>query len=161
MEYDVAIIDYEEQRIISIRDRREQQAISHFIGRSFDELFGHLRLLGVEPAGPPFVAYHEFGPHEIDAEVCVPVGGSVEASGRVRTRLLPAMTVARTLHVGPYEQLGEAYRAIGDWAERRHLEGTGPLRERYLNGPGQVASPAEYRTEIELPIDAAAVAAPV
>jgi len=160
METEIAIVDVEEQRVLSIRRRIDQAAIPQFIGDSIDDLMGRLALLGAEPAGAPFVAYHEFGPRGIDAEVCVPVPESVEASGRMLTRVLPGTTVLRTVHVGPYDQLGAAYRALEEWIVDHHLSVAGPYRERYLNGPGEVASPAEYRTEIELPVAEAPVAVP-
>ncbi len=70
------------------------------------------------------------------------------------------MTVARTLHVGPYEALGGAYDAVTDWIRGRGFELAGPMRERYLNGPGDNVTPAEYRTEVEIPVVAAAASVP-
>lgn len=159
MEYQIALHEFETQPIISIRGRHAQAEIPAFLGRSFGLLFGHLKLLGVDPAGPPFVIYHAFGPAGMDAEVCVPVASPVSATGGVEGRVLPAVTVARTLHVGPYEDLGGAYDAVTDWIRGRGFELAGPMRERYLNGPGENVSPAEYQTEVEIPV--VAVAAPV
>jgi effector-binding domain-containing protein len=62
--------------------------------------------------------------------------------------------------VGPYEDLGGAYRALTEWIDRNGLEVAGPVQERYLNGPGDLVSPAEYRTEVEIPIIRTAVAIP-
>jgi len=152
MEYEVAINDVEEQRIVSIRERREARELAQFLASSFAELIGRLGLLGGKAAGPPLVIYHEFGPDTFDAEVCMPVRAQVGASGRVRSRLLPAMTVARTVHVGPYDQLGEAHRAIAEWTKRRGFSPAGPVLERYLIGPGEMVAPAEYRTVIEQPV---------
>jgi len=160
MEYQVAIVEVDAQQIVSIRKRLSQREIPTFLAASFAELIGRLGLLGARPAGAPFVVYHEFGPREIDAEVCMPIDRPIDASGRVRSGTLPAMTVARTLHVGPYEKLGEAYRAITEWAERQGVEGQGPLRERYLVGIGDMVPPAEYRTEVEMPIVATTAAVP-
>lgn len=160
MEYDVATRELAALPILSIRERRPQADIPELIGRCFGDLFGRLGLLAVEPAGPPFVIYHEFGPDGIDAEVCVPVSGHVPASGHIVARTLPAMTVARTLHVGPYDQLGGAYAAVTDWMTRTEHVAAGPMLERYLNSPDEVASPAEYRTEIEVPIAPAAIPVP-
>ena len=70
----------------------------------------------------------------------------------MRYRVLPAMTVAWTLHVGPYEDLTVAYSAITDWIQGIGLEAAGPVQERYLNGPGDDVTPAEYRTEVEIPV---------
>lgn len=152
MTYSIATHDLAAQPVISVRARHAQAEIPAFLGRTFGELFGQLRILGVAPSGPPLVIYHEFGPTDIDAEVCVPIGQDVTATGTARTRVLPAATVARTLHVGPYEELGGAYEALNAWVAQQELSIAGPVQERYLNGPGDVASPAEYRTEIELPV---------
>jgi effector-binding domain-containing protein len=161
MEYDVRIIEIGEQPVISIRDRRAETDFPEFIVASMGDLFRRLDTLGVPPGGEPFVVYHEFGPHGIDAEVCVPVGGPIEPTERIQFAVLPAMTVARTLHVGPYEALGEAYRAVANWIAEHGFEGAGPMRERYLNAPDEVSSPAEYRTEVETPVVAAPAAVPV
>ena len=119
MEYQIALHDVESQPIVSIRGRHAQAEIPEFLGRSFGLLFGHLKLLGVDPAGPPFVIYHAFGPAGMDTEVCVPVASPVSATGGVESRMLPAVTVARTLHIGPYEELGGAYDAVTDWIRGR------------------------------------------
>jgi effector-binding domain-containing protein len=157
VDYQVVTREIAPQSIISIRDRHRQSELPSFLGWAFGDLFSHLKVLGVEPGGPPFVIYHAFGPDGIDAEVCVPVGQPVSASGRSETRELPAMTVAETLHVGPYEELEAAYTVINDWIAGHGYEAAGPVQERYLNGPGDVASPAEYQTEIEVPIVRVAV----
>lgn len=161
MPYSIATHDLEPQPIISIRARRAQREMPAFLGRTFGELFGQLRVLGVAPSGPPLVIYHEFAAADIDAEVCVPIGRDLSATGTARTRILPAATVARTLHVGPYEALGAAYEALQGWVAEHDLAVAGPVQERYLNGPGDVASPAEYQTEVELPVVPKVVPVPV
>jgi effector-binding domain-containing protein len=107
------------------------------------------------------VIYHEFGSQGIDAEVSVPIVRQVMATGMIKSRMLPAMTVARTVHVGPYDQLGEAYAALRDWIREHGFEVAGPVEERYLNGPGDRVATSEYQTEIEMPIVPQVVAAPV
>ena len=158
MEYEIATRELPARPIMSIRDRRSKADIPEFIGRSFGELFGRLGLLGVTPAGPPFVIYHEFADDAIDAEVCVPIAGVVAANGHIQARTLPPVTVATTLHVGPYEELGAAYTALTDWVARSGREPVGPMEECYLNGPADVATAAEYRTEIALPVSPVAAA---
>ena len=160
MEYVIATRDLAEQPIVSIRDRRRHMDIPTFLREAFGALFGRLGMLGVTPASPPFVIYHEFGPDEIDAEVCVPIAETAPESEEVRSRVLPAMQVAGTLHVGRYEKLTEAYAALTEWIARNGLEASGPVQERYLNGPGDTDVPEEYRTEVEIPIAPAVVAVP-
>jgi effector-binding domain-containing protein len=159
MTYDISRRVIPDQRILSIRDRLVQSELPAFLGRSFGELFGHLRLLGVEPQGEPFVIYHAFGWDDTDLEVCVPIAAEVVASGRITARLLPGESVAQTLHVGPYDELATAYAAVTAWIRRNGFEVAGPVRERYLNGPADAVSPTAYRTILEMPIVEAAVLA--
>jgi effector-binding domain-containing protein len=160
MEYQVASHHLEPQAIVSIRGRIPQDDLPAFMKRAFSDLFGRLRLLGCDPAGPPFAIYHAFGADGIDAEASVPIAAPVVATGKVESRVLPAMTVARTLHVGPYEDLGNAYAAVSHWITDHGFTAAGPFQERYLNGPGDRVAPSDYRTEIELPIVPEVVAAP-
>ena len=101
MDYMITTHHVEPQPIVSIRDRRKQDALPGFIKTAIPELLERLRLLGVGPSGPPFVIYHDFGAEGIDAEVSVPIDEPVAAAGRIERRVLPAMTVARAVHVGP------------------------------------------------------------
>jgi effector-binding domain-containing protein len=161
MDYMIAIHHVEPQPIVSIRDRRKQDALPGFIKAAIPELLRTLRLLGVGPSGPPFVIYHDFGAEGVDAEVSVPIDDQVVAAGRIETRVMPAMTVARAVHVGPYETLGDAYAGMWNWIRGQGFEAAGPIQERYLNGPGDHVTPSEYRTEIEMPVVPLVVAAPV
>jgi effector-binding domain-containing protein len=155
----ISIHDLPEQDVLAIRAHRPTVEIPTFLGTSFEQLYGRLALLGATPAGPPFVIYHAFEPSMIDAEVCVPYAGTVASNGTVTTRHLPATMAARTLHVGPYDTIGGAYAAVEAWTHEHGYEPSGPVRECYLNGPGDGVSPAEYRTEVLLPIAPVAVGA--
>ncbi len=161
MDYLIATHHLEPQAIVSIRDRRKQDDLPGFLKAAIPGLLGRLRLLGVVPAGPPFVIYHEFGAQGIDAEASVPIGEPISTTGKIQSRVLPAMTVARTVHLGPYEKLGDAYTALWNWIRSHGFEIAGPVQERYLNGPGDYVGPSEYRTEIEMPIVPAVIVAPV
>jgi effector-binding domain-containing protein len=160
MDYLIATRELPKQPIVSMRDRRPQQELPAFLGEAFGALFGKLGLLGVAPSGPPFVIYHEFGPDGVDAEVCLPIAEAVTGISEPRSRVLPPVTVASTLHVGRYEKLTAAYAALMEWIRRHEFEAAGPAQERYLSGPGDGVLPEEYRTELEIPIVPAAAAVP-
>lgn len=148
-----------EVRILSLRDQIPADAFPAFLGRTFGQLYGHVGRHGVTTLGHPFVIYHAFGPDRIDAEVCVPVAADPPVGEGLTVRTLPAATVAEVLHVGPYEALATTYEALAQWISDHGFATAGPIRERYLTGPADDVSPSEYRTEIEQPIEAAAVAA--
>lgn len=157
MTYDITPREVPDQPIVSIREHVAQSAMPAFIGRSFAELYRHLGAQGVAPVGEPFVIYHAFGPDAIDAEVCVSIAGDIATSERIEARVLPATTVAETLHVGPYDALGNAYSALDDWVATHGMETAGPVRERYLNAPGPDVPPEALRTIIQMPIAKSAV----
>ena len=161
MDYLIATHHVEPQAIVSIRDRRKQDDLPGFLKASIPSLLSRLRLLGVVPSGPPFVIYHDFGAQGIDAEVSVPISEPIAATGKVESRVLPAMTVAWTVHQGPYQNIAEAYTALWNWVRSHGFQVAGPVQERYLIGPGERVAPSQYRTEIEMPIVPVVVVAPV
>lgn len=157
MSYVIATREVPEQPVLSIREHAAMARIAEFMGAAFEELYGLAGRSGIITSGPPFVIYHAFDPAEVDAEVCIPIVGSAEPAGRITTRVVPAATVAHTLHVGPYDGLSVAYDAIQAWVGEQGLEVAGPYREHYLTGPD--VPPEQIRTEIELPVMPAPVAA--
>jgi effector-binding domain-containing protein len=152
MTYDMETRELSAQTVISIREQVPQVDLPSFIGRSFGQLLGHVRLLSIPVMGEPFAIYHAFGIDAVDAEVGLPISGHVEATGRITTRLLPAMTVAETLHVGPYGELGGAYAALEAWIGDHGWTTVGPVSERYLVGPGPAVAPSGYRTMVSLAV---------
>ncbi|HWI62616.1 MAG TPA: MerR family transcriptional regulator [Symbiobacteriaceae bacterium] len=108
----------------------------------------YTKLAGRKPAGPCMTLYHdpEFDPECSDTEVLVPVESGAEQT-------LPAVKAATCIHVGPYDQVGATYGAIFDWVTGRGYKFAGPPREVYLVTPADVKSPAEYVTEIQIPIE--------
>ncbi len=154
MDYEVRVRDVAEQPMISIRGHTPLAGMSAFLGAAFGEEFGLLGRTGVRPAGPPFAIYHdpEFREEDVDLEVGVPVAEPVTGEGRVAFGMLPGGTVACTLHTGPYEEIGGAYRALAAWVQEHGHELAGPPRESYLVGMDQVKDPAELRTEVIWPI---------
>jgi DNA-binding transcriptional MerR regulator len=82
----------------------------------------------------------------------LPLARPAEAEGAELVRL-PGATVARTLHVGAYDELPLAYAALLSWAHERGREAAGPFRETYLAAPPRVPS-GELVTRVALPLAA-------
>jgi effector-binding domain-containing protein len=152
MPYEFSIHKIPEMSVLAIRERVDGAGFPAFLGVAFPELYQHVGAHGIIATGEPFVVYHAFGPDGIDAEVCAPVAGPAPTAGRIQAHTLPAATVVRTLHEGPYEALSGAYDAIHHWVADHGYVVAGPHRERYLTGPDVKVPPSEYRTELDLPI---------
>ena len=154
MEYQVRVRDAAAQPMVSVRGHSSTAEMPQFFQRAFVEIFTLLGELGIRAAGVPVTIYHdqEFRVEDVDMEVVVPVAEPAEDRGRVHAGVLSGGPVAYTLHPGPYDEIGAAYRALADWALSHGHEMAGPPRECYLVSPNETPNPAEYRTEIVWPI---------
>jgi len=65
------------------------------------------------------------------------------------------------MHRGHYRDLGRSYRALASFMEQEGFTGSGAPREIYETSPEEVPDPADWLTEIQLPIvrDEARIAA--
>ncbi|MEM6730840.1 MAG: MerR family transcriptional regulator, partial [Myxococcota bacterium] len=63
------------------------------------------------------------------------------------TETLPEVEVAWLVHRGSYDTLGLAYHALDAWSQSRGHARAAPMREVYLNDPGEVA-PEDLLTEV-------------
>ncbi|HJQ21047.1 MAG TPA: AraC family transcriptional regulator [Gemmatimonadaceae bacterium] len=85
-----------------------------------------------------------------DAGIVVPESATIPTS--LTEQRLPAGRYACTLHVGPYERLGDVWqRLLGEWLPASGKRIDGLSYELYLNMPGEVP-PEQLRTEICVPV---------
>ncbi|MET0134720.1 MAG: GyrI-like domain-containing protein [Kibdelosporangium sp.] len=128
--------------------------IATAIGAAIGKLLTRAADAGLQPGGPPEVTYlTEFDPDSdapAEIEVDLPVIGPVEGISGARQRT--ACVMARTVHRGPYDQLGRAHEALAGWVAANGYQVTGPPTEVYLLGPDKNRDPSEYLTEIALPV---------
>ena len=111
-------------------------------------------------AGPPFGRYHRFGPDVVDVEIGFPVGVEPDlpalegcAPGEVGRSELPGGPVARTTHLGSYDDLSGTYDALHEWihAQPGYDDGVGAW-ESYVDDMRSVSDPATLRTQIVWPL---------
>ena len=119
-----------------------------YMDPAIQEVLQVLAEQGLEPAGPLFSYHHRRPSDTFEFELGFPVNGEVKPQGRVKSSTLPASRVVSSLYTGPYEGLGGAWGELERWVRTQgHVE-SGRFWEAYLNDPGQVKDPSEYRTEL-------------
>ena len=125
----------------------------------FARLFAALAAAGVSIAGPPMARFDLdlADPDDADYEVAVPVAlgprGTMPANADgVRSGALPAHYALVTTHNGPYEEIGAGYAALTEELNSLGYAVTGPASEVYLVGSDDGVAPAEFVTEVRLPI---------
>lgn len=122
--------------------------IADFFDSSFSELANVFARQGVAPTGPAFARYAGPPGETADLDVGFPVQGSVSPEGKVHPGSLPAGRVARLIHAGAYDQLGETWGRLGSWIVEQGLTPGADLWEVYVTEPNPEMDPADLRTEL-------------
>jgi effector-binding domain-containing protein len=126
------------------------------VGTEVSEGFGTL-MKAVGPIGygqgMPGVVYFDTIDEWTDGtiEIFMPLARPFEPPEGVEVKTFPSMTVAATIHRGPYAECALAYQALVGWIREHGHEIAGPPRELYLNDPREVGED-EALTEIQFPI---------
>jgi effector-binding domain-containing protein len=132
MDYEIEVVEVEEQDTAVFRGHVAHSGIGDFLGLAFRQVMG---ALGSAPvAGPPFARY-EMTDDGWDIEGGFPVPAPFPGAGQVVGSTLPGGLVAHTTHVGSYLELGQAYSAVEAWLEANDYEPAGPPWEAYLDEP--------------------------
>ena len=80
-------------------------------------------------------------------EIGYPVAKAATGEGEVVAGQLPAGKYLEVLHKGPYEKIGETYKAIYEFAKEKNIVLKDFCIESYLNCPKTV-KPEELQTRI-------------
>lgn len=154
MPYDVVIKQLPAQHVATLRRHTTMDHVGRDMGEGYGVLAGAVRLAGGRFAGPPFSVTAEVFAAESGGEMLLgtPVVAPFPAVGDVVTEEQPDMTVASTVHHGPYDEIGPAYHVLLGWIHEHGHEAVGPMREVYLTDPGTTPDPADYVTEVQVPI---------
>jgi uncharacterized protein YndB with AHSA1/START domain/effector-binding domain-containing protein len=124
------------------------------MGPGLSEIMTAVHAQGIGPAGPWFTHHFKMNPATFDFEICVPVSAPVTPVGRVVSRDIPAVRVARTIYRGSYEQLATGWQEFAAWmATNGHVPGP-DLYECYLVGPESNPGTSAFRTELSRPLSA-------
>jgi uncharacterized protein (TIGR02284 family) len=150
--HEVRTIEMPEQTIVTMRTHTTLADLPRAMHEALETIARSVSELGV-----PLAIYHNrpFRPDDIDVEIGASVlpDAVVVTTEGISRRQLPKGTIAYTLHVGSYENIGTAYEALYAWLRQNGRSLVGPPREVYLVGPGDVSRTEDYRTEIQIPFE--------
>lgn len=146
--YEVTKTTTEEQLVIQIMYTGKYEDCGKYMGKLYKHAKQH-------SCKKPFNLYLD-AEYKTDAaiEVCVPVRKEIPVKDDIVIKTIPLTNGLSTIHVGPYDKIGNAYQAIHDYAQKQNIELALPSRETYLKGPGMLfmGNPNKYRTELFIPI---------
>lgn len=154
MSYTIVTKQVEETPVLVQRRKVTREELGPALGEMLPAVFAFASRTGVGPAGAPFVRYTAMESSEgFSIEAGLPVTKATEGEGEIHSCSLPGGKVAMTVHKGPYEELHLAHRALEAWVEENGARSAGARWEAYINDPVEVGDPAEFLTEVYLPIE--------
>jgi effector-binding domain-containing protein len=152
MAYEIKVKDIEPVGVVGMTFATNPENIGPECGRCYGQIAEFLNQEAVAVAGPPRLVYHSAGGDTWQMEACVPVQSAPLARDQFIVRTFPGGEAATTIHVGPYDELGMAYREVEGWLDANGRTTASSPYDVYINDPAEVDSPAEYITEIVWPL---------
>lgn len=119
-----------------------------FYDRAFGALPQAITAQDVAILGPAFGLYHGIPGETADLEAGFPTDRSVQTDGEVTASGLPGGRVARTVHVGSFDELGPAWQHLSEWIAEQGLQPGDTFWEVYLTEPTPETDPRDLRTEL-------------
>jgi effector-binding domain-containing protein len=146
--YDVTSDTIDVQPAAVMRTTVTVDQIGPWIGTAYGAIAQAMAVQGLSPAGMPFARYHRLTDDRFTVEAGFPTSAPIRNSGEVQASTLPGGNIARTLHIGPYDEMAPAYTALLSWIGEHGYVPDGDPWEIYLTEPGEQPDPAQWRTEI-------------
>jgi effector-binding domain-containing protein len=117
MRYDVSVQSAQADLVAAVRATVPIRDIARTWKPALDQVWAFLKANGGLHPGHNLFLYHhaEHRSEAMNIDFGVQVARRFEGEGSVRCIETPAGEVARTVHVGPYDRLGDAHDALHAW----------------------------------------------
>lgn len=153
MSYQCEINDYQVRPTLVVRTHVAVQDLPQTLGSAFGAVIAWLGQAGQQPAGPPFVAYHNMDMQALDIEAGFPVFAAMDGQDDVQASEIPGGKYASCLHIGPYDEVKAAYEALGQYSAQHGYQPTGVSYEFYLDDR-ETTPPQDLQTQVLFPLHA-------
>ena len=140
-----------EQHTAALKMTRPVTQIGPAMAEAFPKLYHAVVSAGVEPAGEPLARYFDMDAEAVIFECAVPVPGPFTAVGEVQPSTVGGGEAAFTVHVGPYDTIGQTWEALMTWLTEQGKAPAGPTWEVYIDDPQEVPE-NELKTELYIPV---------
>jgi len=149
MSYEITTEKVTSQPIASIDVHASPEELGGLIPRLLDEVWTQLEAAGIDRLARNVVIYYD---EEVHLEAGIEAPADFQGQDRVESSSTPAGLAARTVHMGPYERLGDAHEALRRWCAEHGHHTVGPVWEVYGEWNDDTS---KLRTEVYYLIDSA------
>lgn len=154
MDYQVTVEQVPSVPMAASRGRATVQNIGKAIVENLDKVYAYLKTSTIKNPGHNVVLYHNRPDQNLlrtpegvvlEAGVQVPAPFPFNGNDQVVCSETPAGTVATTIHMGIYDDLWKAHRAVRHWCQENGRDVTGLNWELYGHHHDD---PAQRRTDV-------------
>lgn len=136
-----------------VRRRVPMSELRTFFDSVFGTVVAAVQQQQVAVTGPPFAMYFGMPTDTVDVAAGFPTAGRISPSAEsVVPFELAGGCAVRFLHVGSYDDLGEAYARMTAWMGEQGLTPADAMWESYLTEPTPDGDPAANQTLITWPV---------
>ncbi|MBN2897899.1 MAG: GyrI-like domain-containing protein [Clostridia bacterium] len=148
MNYECRVVVEPQKSVLYIHTTSSVQDLPMVLGRCYGEIMTYMHEKHISAHGAPYVAYYNMDMDNLDIDVGVPVDTLVESNqSNIKCGTIPSGNYVSTLHVGPYNKIESAYKALITYIEESGVRSTGAAYEYYLNDP-QETPESELQTQV-------------
>ena len=111
---------------------------------------------GIQCVEPDYCYVSYLDPEFREKDVAIEYAQAVRAAGvetdTIKFKDIPAVKAVCVFHKGPYDGLRDAYAFAYTWLEKNGYTACGSSRECYIDGVWNKDDPADWLTEIQIPV---------
>jgi len=149
VKYEVEIETVQADLIAAVRAKVPIGGIAQAWKPALDQVWAFLKSNSrLRPGQNLFLYHHPESRNEpMNIDFGVQVAHSFEPEGNVRCIETPAGEVATTVHIGPYDRLGDAHKAIHEWCaahNRKIAQASWETYGHWNNDPAQLETTIRY-----------------
>ena len=151
MTYDIERRQISPQLVAYGRGTGNVEEIPDLLGEIFPRVMQHIQAHDGQVTGPPFAHYLSMG-EPMEMEAGMPIAAPIQEGDGVEVGELPGGEALVTVHMGPYEELENAYDALMTYVDEHGLSPGDTMWEVYWTDPGEEPDPDNWKTEVFLPL---------
>jgi len=126
--------------------------IKSIFGKGYGEIMELVQQNKLQPI--KFMAWYSSAQPPWPIDIAVEVNKMPEKmNGHIHSKIQAGGQVLIAHIWGPYDQVGQGYRAIEKWLKENDRKAKSPPFEVYVNDPATVKSPAEIQTDVYQPLE--------
>jgi effector-binding domain-containing protein len=149
MKYEVVVETAQAELVAAVRVTVSISEIARAWKPALDQVWSFLKQSSeLAPGHNLFLYHHPDRRNEpMDIDFGVQVGRPFEREGNVRCIQTPTGEVARTVHVGPYDRLGDAHNAIRAWCaanNRKIAQASWEIYDDWNDDPALLETTIKY-----------------